>query len=204
MLGCGVEVCEADSIPAPFVGIEADLPAQMVFCKEDPEQAPSEPQPPNRVHVNFELDTPHDAFIGMVDHFEGKGWERIEQRTEGGILSVKFGNLETGYVLDFGVINENRAKSPIKKHRVHASVMLSQAPCLEKFGADDSVCVDNTLVRCAYGMPGEEVDCGAEKLNCAGDEYGPSACVSDLCLVTKASSRKWDPASCPAELATPK
>ncbi|PRQ06103.1 hypothetical protein [Enhygromyxa salina] len=200
VLGCGVEVCESASTPEAFAGIADDLPSQMVFCVPDADGGADRP---NAAHVNFQVDTPHDAWITVVDHFESKGWERLEQQTGENLLSVKFGHLETGYVINFGTINENRAESPIKKHRVHGHVNISKAPCLEKFGEDDTVCVDNTLVHCTLGMPTQEIDCSADLRSCAGERYGNSACVSDLCLATKAGTGKWDPASCPPELVKP-
>ncbi|KIG12230.1 hypothetical protein DB30_01776 [Enhygromyxa salina] len=60
------------------------------------------------------------------------------------------------------------------------------------------------LVWAALGLAGCSVEvCAADLRNCAGERDGKAACVSDLCLASKAGTGKWDPASCPPERVKP-
>ncbi|NVB40896.1 hypothetical protein G6O69_23860 [Pseudenhygromyxa sp. WMMC2535] len=183
LTGC-LEVCPSAPAPDPFVPVVDQLPTEAVFCADetrvdfsDSGEALPEGTLPNQADLNFQFNTAEDTQAAIIEHFEARGWTRVDTREPAGERAVAFSQPELGSVLDFRVIDETPAQNPIKNRRVHAFVELSQPPCLELVGQRGSACLDNTVVACVNGLPGERIDCTAMEQTCVADG-STASCVA--------------------------
>lgn len=200
-VSCGTEVCEPAETPKLFEAIKGDLPKEAVFCDWHQERIdfPAEKETawpdgkimPNVAHLNFNVESPHDAWMLLVKEFEAKGWKRVAQNTDG-LMSVTF--TKDGTELKFDV-NENPAESVLKKRRVHAHVQLSKMPCGE-VGTKYSTCDGKKKVFCVNGYPAHAEDCAEKRQSCA-EHVRAAACVTDFCLATNAGTGNWNDDKCP-------
>jgi len=81
--GCKDKMCAPGEPPAGWKDHRDLLPSNAVIC--DPSKMPGKPSPnPNAVHVYFQGQSPHEAWMQTVTALEGKGWERTFQGKETG------------------------------------------------------------------------------------------------------------------------
>lgn len=75
--------CEEGPLPAAFKAVSEDLLPSMRVCSRAARE--------RVVHIDFDgVKTPHDAWMASVDHFEGRGWKRVDQQASGRNLRVMF------------------------------------------------------------------------------------------------------------------